>query len=133
MNQNLRNALRRNVQVLRETLTDAFARQLEGTGGVLPDGTIQPTEAVPPLRGDPELRRRHDEIVAALRHERERLDGKDTAHRAVGTFALEAAFTWLNRLAALKLLEVDAEIMEHVDPVFYADPVTAARKGLGLA
>ena len=30
-------------------------------------------------------------------------------------------------------LEVDAGIMEHVDPVFYADPITAARKALGLA
>lgn len=30
-------------------------------------------------------------------------------------------------------LEVDAEIMEQVDPIFYSDPVTAARKGLGLA
>lgn len=30
-------------------------------------------------------------------------------------------------------LEVDAEIMEQVDPIFYSDPITAARKGLGLA
>ena len=30
-------------------------------------------------------------------------------------------------------LEVDAEIMEQVDPVFYKDPITAARKALGLA
>jgi len=30
-------------------------------------------------------------------------------------------------------LDVDAEIMEHVDPIFYSDPIVAARKGLGLA
>ncbi|MFC1559076.1 protease Lon-related BREX system protein BrxL [Gemmatimonadota bacterium] len=30
-------------------------------------------------------------------------------------------------------LEVDAEIMEHVDPVFYSDPIQASRKALGLA
>lgn len=30
-------------------------------------------------------------------------------------------------------LEVDADIMEHVDPIFYSDPITAARKGLGVA
>ncbi|MFC1531518.1 protease Lon-related BREX system protein BrxL [Gemmatimonadota bacterium] len=29
-------------------------------------------------------------------------------------------------------LEVDAEIMEHVDPIFYSDPIMAARKGLGV-
>ena len=29
-------------------------------------------------------------------------------------------------------LDVDADIMEHVDPVFYGDPKTAAMKGLGV-
>lgn len=32
-----------------------------------------------------------------------------------------------------QFLEVDAEVMEQVDPVFYSDPVVAARKALGLA
>ena len=31
-----------------------------------------------------------------------------------------------------QFLEVDGEIMEQVDPVFYADPVMAARKALGM-
>jgi ATP-dependent Lon protease len=31
------------------------------------------------------------------------------------------------------LLEVDAEIMEHVDPIFYSDPTVAARKAMGVA
>jgi len=30
-------------------------------------------------------------------------------------------------------LEVDPDIMEHVDPIFYSDPIMAARKGLGVA
>jgi ATP-dependent Lon protease len=30
-------------------------------------------------------------------------------------------------------LEVDADIVEHVDPVFYGDPRTAALKALGAA
>jgi ATP-dependent Lon protease len=29
-------------------------------------------------------------------------------------------------------LEVSADIVERVDPVFYSDPLTAARKALGL-
>ena len=29
-------------------------------------------------------------------------------------------------------LEVSADIVEHVDPIFYGDPKTAAMKGLGL-
>lgn len=32
-----------------------------------------------------------------------------------------------------QFLEVDVEVMEQVDPIFYSDPVVAARKGLGLA
>lgn len=31
-----------------------------------------------------------------------------------------------------QFLEVESEIMEHVDPIFYADPVMAARKALGM-
>ncbi len=30
-------------------------------------------------------------------------------------------------------LDVDADIMEHVDPIFYGDPKTAAMKGLGIS
>jgi len=30
-------------------------------------------------------------------------------------------------------LDVDADIMEHVDPIFYGDPRTAAMKGLGIS
>jgi len=30
-------------------------------------------------------------------------------------------------------LEVEADIMEHVDPIFYSDAIVAARKGLGIA
>jgi ATP-dependent Lon protease len=29
-------------------------------------------------------------------------------------------------------LEVSANIVERVDPIFYSDPLTAARRGLGL-
>jgi ATP-dependent Lon protease len=31
-----------------------------------------------------------------------------------------------------QFLEVDGEIIEHVDPIFYADPIMAARKALGM-
>jgi ATP-dependent Lon protease len=29
-------------------------------------------------------------------------------------------------------LEVAGDVMERVDPIFYADPMTAAMKGLGM-
>ena len=30
-------------------------------------------------------------------------------------------------------LDVDADVVEHVDPIFYGDPKTAAMKGLGVS
>jgi len=106
MDQNLRNALRRNVNALRELLYESALEQLEGNFGVEPSGNIQPDDKVPPLRENPELHRRRDEIVAALKHMELKLSGKEAVtQRAVEMFALEAAYTLLNRLAALKLLE----------------------------
>jgi len=105
MEQELRNSLRRTVNALRELLEDEILEQLEGTFGVLPGGEVRAVEDVPPLQADPDLRRRRDEIVAAIEHEKTNLRGKERQRRAVEQFAREAAFTLLNRLAALKLME----------------------------
>jgi len=35
--------------------------------------------------------------------------------------------------AKRNFLDVDADIMEHFDPIFYSDPKTAAMKGIGVA
>src|SRR5690349_17536869 len=105
MDQELRNTLRRTVVSLRRRLEESALEQLEGTFGILPSGEVRPVESVPPLMASMELRRRRDEIVAALRHFETLEQGRDRAARSVERFAREAAFTFLNRLAALKLME----------------------------
>lgn len=105
MDQELRNALRRNVNALRELLEQNALEQLEGTYGILATGKVQPVKQYPHLEASPELRRRREEIIAAIEHDRENLSCEDRGAAAVEKFAREAAFTLLNRLAALKLME----------------------------
>jgi SAM-dependent methyltransferase len=101
----LRNALRRNVNALRDVLERSALEQLESTYGVLRDGRILALEQVPPLQASAELRRRREEIEAAVLHERQNMRGKARDAAAVEKFVRESAFTLLNRLAALKLME----------------------------
>ena len=106
MEQDLRNALRRTVVALREQLVASTEEELERTFGVLSaDGRVLPIEAVPPLRENPELQRQRDEIEEAVRHAEHQIAGTNASARALEAFILTAAFTQLNRLAALKILE----------------------------
>lgn len=105
MKQDLRNTLRRAVGELRSVLMDSVRGQLESTFGILPEkGVVLPQEQVPPLQ-NPETRRRRQEILDAIRHEEAQLTGKNRTERAMEIFSLEAAFTLLNRLAGLKVME----------------------------
>lgn len=105
MEQELRNALRRNVGELRSVLMDSVQGQLESTYGILAEkGEVLPAEQVPPLE-NPETRRRREEILEAIAHEEAQLTGSNRTERAMEIFSLEAAFTLLNRLAGLKVME----------------------------
>ena len=95
-----RAALLRTVTALRRRLEADLLRRLEGEFGVHPDGTVEPLEALPNL--DEEGRALYADIVAALAHKRHQ--GLSDAE-AVRALVHEVAFTWLNRLAALRLLE----------------------------
>ncbi|WP_420447243.1 hypothetical protein [Candidatus Palauibacter sp.] len=106
MEQDLRNALRRTVVALREQLVASTEEQLESTFGILPqDGRVLPMEDVPPLTESSELRRRRKEILQEIEHEQHHTTGSGADTSALETFILKAAFTQLNRLAALKVLE----------------------------
>ena len=106
MEQELRNALRRTVVALREQLVASAEEQLESRYGILPrDGRVLPVDAVPPLQESAELRRRRKEILQEVEHEKHHASGSKPSARALETFILKAAFTQLNRLAALKVLE----------------------------
>lgn len=105
LEQELRNTLRRTVWGLRGLLEEELGKQLEGTYGILPDGSVTPAERVPPLVANAERRRLREEILAAVVHHKQSIRGKKREKRAMERYVLEAAFTLLNRLVALKLME----------------------------
>jgi len=92
--------LQRVVATLRDLLESDLARRLESEFGVHPEGTVEPPDALPNL--DEEGRTLYREIKAALAHKENQ--GRRSAD-AVRDLVHEVAFTWLNRLAALRLLE----------------------------
>lgn len=101
LDRTVRNELRKVVVECRELLLGDLAEQLEGRYGIhRTSGTIEPAER---LRLDAEERRNREAIEAAIRHNQTTHDC--SAPEAVERFLREAAFTILNRLAALKLME----------------------------
>ncbi len=103
MDKDLRNSLRTVVAGCRQVLEEDVRRQLEGTYGVTPRGEFIAPEDVEPYAVDVrEWRRDREEILAAIAHIESY--GAERGH-AVEQFVRESAFTALNRLAALKLME----------------------------
>jgi hypothetical protein len=94
-----RSAIERATQKARRLLEEEFGAQLEGTFDILADGSIAG-------RGGPHLTPRQaferDVLVAAI--ERKRAAGLKPAD-AVADYLRDAAFTFLNRFVALKMLE----------------------------
>jgi hypothetical protein len=101
MDQTTRNHLQRATQDARRLLEAELSAQLEGTFDILPDGRILPE---PGSHLDDRQRLVRGEIVQAIEHTRAKEAGK-TAAQAIDDFRREAAFTFLNRFAALKMLE----------------------------
>ena len=100
MDKSLRNTIYTTVIKCRHLLERDLARQLEGTYGVHADGAFEPLESLTHLdavgcadRQAIEAAIRHEEVAGATRRE------------AVERYVRESAFTFLNRLAALKLME----------------------------
>src|SRR5438105_3452773 len=110
MDQATRNHLQRATQDTRRLLEAEFAAQLEGTFDILPDGRILP-EAGAHLNDRQRFIRRA--IVEAVEHIRAKDAGKTTA-QAIDDYRREAAFTFLNRFAALKMLEARGLVQQCV-------------------
>jgi hypothetical protein len=108
MDRDTRNLLFNTTQALRRGLEEEFALQLEGTFDIMPDGTIAPS---PPsnLSDREKLTRR--KIVEAIQHRRA---AGESDLESVAGFLREAAFTFLNRLAALKMMEARGIVQECV-------------------
>jgi hypothetical protein len=100
MDKALRNSLYNTVVRCRELLERDLALQLEGTYGVHANGAVEPLAHLKHL--DAVGRADRQAIEAALRHE-EAAGAK--RKEAVERFLRESAFTTINRLAALKLME----------------------------
>jgi hypothetical protein len=101
MDQPTRNQLQRATQDARRLLEAEFAAQMEGTFDILPDGRILPE---PGAHLDDRQRLIRREVVEAITHIRAKEAGKTNA-QAIDDYRREAAFTVLNRFAALKMLE----------------------------
>lgn len=111
METQLRNTLRLTITSCRRLLEEDYYLQLEGRYGIRANGSMETLESLEHLDAIGLAQRRS--IEAALQHEK--LQEKDLP-RAVTRFVRESAFTALNRLAALKLMEhpVRALIVESI-------------------
>src|SRR6185312_8193212 len=108
MDKEIRNAIERATQRVRKILTEDFSEQLDGVYDVRPDGRIAEAGGAH-LTGRQHLIR--DRIVAAIEHKR---SAGMNAEAAVADYVREAAFTTLNRFAALKMLEARDLVQECV-------------------
>jgi hypothetical protein len=108
MDKNTRNAIERATQNIRRRLSEDFAEQLDGVYDIRADGRIAETGGAH-LTGRQHLLR--DKIIASIEHKR---SVGMTAKTAVADYIRDAAFTTLNRFAALKMLEARELIQESV-------------------
>ncbi len=100
MDKSLRNVIYNIVVQCRRLLERDLALQLEGAYGVHADGTVEPLDGLAHLDAVGQADRQA--IEAAIRHEE--VAGMQR-REAVERYVRESAFTFLNRLAALKLME----------------------------
>ncbi|MBN1136914.1 MAG: SAM-dependent methyltransferase, partial [Anaerolineae bacterium] len=100
MEKALRGHLYTRVVRCRQLLESDLAQQLEGTFGVHGDGALESPAGLGHL--DAVGRAERQAIEAAIQHEERSGAG---CQEAVQRYVRESAFTWLNRLAALKLME----------------------------
>jgi len=108
MDKGTRNAIERATQRVRKILAEDYSEQLDGVYDVRPDGRIAEAGGAH-LTGRQHLLR--DRIVAAIEHKR---SAGMTAAAAVTDYVRDAAFTTLNRFAALKMLEARELLQECV-------------------
>ncbi len=100
MEKEQRNLLYNTVVRCRRLLEEDFSKQLEGTYGVHAGGKIEPLEGLKHL--DAIGRAERQAIEAAINHY---VAAGATRREATQRYLRESAFTFLNRLAALKLME----------------------------
>ncbi|MFO0757503.1 MAG: DNA methyltransferase [Byssovorax sp.] len=108
MDKETRSAIERVAQRARKVLEEELAAQLEGDFDILRDGSIADK---PGKHLSVRQRALREKIVGAIEHKRGAGLG---AADAVKDYLRDAAFTWLNRFAALKMLEARSLVQECV-------------------
>lgn len=124
MEQETRNKLQRTTQQIRRILEAEFAEQLEGTFDILASGRILP-EAGKHLNARQVLTRQ--KLVDAIEHIKA---GGKKPQEAVDDYTREAAFTFLNRFVALRMLEARGMLQECVSK---GDQSSGFKEFCGLA
>jgi len=102
MDKPTRNQIRNTVLEIRRRLEADVAEQLEGVYGIARSGKVQLPLTMPTLQEDPILQYRREQIDTVLRHDH---DAGLSPKQAVDHFIHETAYTALNRLVAVKILE----------------------------
>lgn len=124
MDKDTRNALQRATQSARKLLEKEYAEQLEGIYDILPDGVIAPK---PGEHLDERQCLVRQKIVATIKHKKA---GGIKPDVAVDDYLREAAFTTLNRFAALKMLEARKLVQQCIST---GDQSSGFREFSGLA
>lgn len=124
MDQETRNKLQRATQQVRRILEEEFAEQLEGTFDILPDGKILPE---PGKHLNARQRLTRQKLVDAIEHIKA---GGKRPQEAVDEYTREAAFTFLNRFVALRMLEARGLLQECVSK---GDQSSGFKEFCGLA
>ena len=101
MDKDTRNSIERATQRARKLLYEDFAQQLEGRFDVLQNGSVAARPGAH-LLAFPEQVIQREKIVATIEHKKA---AGMTAAEAVADYLRDAAFTTLNRFAALKMIE----------------------------
>jgi hypothetical protein len=124
VDQQTRNKLQNATQDARQLLEQEFGEQLEGTYDIMPDGKILPE---PGRHLDEHDRLRRQKLVDAIEHIRA---GDKKPAEAVDEYTREAAFTFLNRFVALKMLEARGLVQQCVSK---GDQSSGFKEFTGLA
>lgn len=124
MEKDVRNRIQRATQAARQLLEGEYREQLEGVFDILLDGSIAEG---PGSHLTAEHRVVRDKLVAVVAHKRASGLGPG---EAVAAYLREAAFTMLNRLVALKMLEARGLVQECVSK---AEESSGFREFLALA
>lgn len=113
MDKQIRMEILKMTVAVRQRLEEDILAQFEGTYGMNRDGQFEPVTSMPTMKKNPVLAQERQDLETAVDHEMTR-GAKTGKAEALARFAREVAFTYLNRLAALRMMEARSLIVESI-------------------